>query len=87
MSALTVNCQAVIDNPVIVHLLDPDVCNQVSAVESTVLPTGLLKAHVSFQDPMVDLHKKCRGTSHGLWRGSTLSNAVFSLEGCCKLVR
>jgi hypothetical protein len=87
MSASTVNCQTVIDNPAIVHLPNPNVGNQVPPVESTILPTGFLKAHLSFQDPMVDLHKNCRGTSQGLSRGSTLSNAVFSLGGCRKLVR
>jgi hypothetical protein len=77
MSALTVNCQTVTDNPAIVHLPDPDVCNRVPTVKTTILPTGLFKAHISFQDPMLDLHKNRRGTSQRLSRGSTLSNGCI----------
>jgi hypothetical protein len=65
------------EDPAIIYLLDPGICDRLPAEGSTVLPSGLLQTHICFQeDPLVNL----RGMWYKLLVGPRLSNATFSMD-------
>lgn len=51
--------------PAIIYLLDPGVCGQ-APPESAILPSGLLQTHITFQDPLENLHQDIKGTLYNL---------------------
>ena len=51
--------------PAMIYLLDPGVCGQ-APPESAILPSGLLQTHITFQDPLENLHQDIKGTLYNL---------------------